>query len=403
MPPPSTPAASKASPSKGKPRSRKKTVVITGPVAYQNRSQQVIMALSNLQNGLSHVQNGLSDLLRAYMQHTASILAGGADTLENLQLPAHIAASANATIEAAQSAGSAIAQATQVQAAPAPTAEGGKRKRKREKKERDPNAPKRPLTAAFLFSQHARSWVRQDLESVLGPGEKLEPNAVNVETTKRWNEMTEDQKEKWKDSYRKSLVKYKAEMQDYLAKKGITAPVELHDDEEPSDEAEAGAMDSDVSSDSEDMSAAIEPPPVAKAPSPPAAKTPRPNKRQKTAQTPHANGSSAPVPIAPATTSTPIPLPGSDGSKTPAQTQIPLPNATPAPAKEKKDKKKKDKATPQPIAPAPSATKEPSPDDTKKKSKSRSTRNTEVETETPAEGKSKKRDRSKRKSEGVTA
>jgi hypothetical protein len=148
------------------------------------------MALTNLQQGLSHVQNGLTDLLRAYMAHTTSIIDGGAATLENLQLPPHIAASANATIDAAQTA---IAQATQPQAAPAP--EAGKKKRKREKKERDPNAPKRPLTAAFLFGQSARPIVRKDLEEALGPGEKLEPNAVNIETTKRWNEMSEETKE----------------------------------------------------------------------------------------------------------------------------------------------------------------------------------------------------------------
>lgn len=147
------------------------------------------MSLTNLQTGLTHVQNGLSELLRAYIQHTASILTGGADVVENLQLPPHIAAHANATIEAAQAAGTNLAAAL---AAP----EAGKKKRKRaEKKEKDPNAPKRPLTAAFLFAKQARPIVRKDLEDALEPGQKLEANAVNLEVNKRWNEMPEEDKE----------------------------------------------------------------------------------------------------------------------------------------------------------------------------------------------------------------
>jgi hypothetical protein len=225
-------------------------------------------------------------------------------------------------------------------------------------------------------------------------------------------------KQRWKASYRDSLEKYLIEKKIYDGTAGVTDPA-LHE-EEPSDEAEAGALDSDASSDSEDESAAIAPTPT-KVLTPPVAntKTPRPTKRQKTAPTPQVNGmangaaSTVPVPIAPATNHTVVPFPVIP----PPKTQILPPGSSaevpaPTPAKEKKDKKKK--AVPQPIAPAPA--KEPSPDDPKKKAKgSRSTRNTEVEGEAPAtpaaavvektelKGTAKKRDRSKRKSEGVPA
>ena len=204
MPPPSTPAPRHDTPtpskhkhkSKDKKEKKKKkkdkyvAAKVTDYEAYQNYSMQVIMSLSNLQGGLTHVQNGLTDLLRAYMAHTASVLAGGAETsLENLQLPEHIAESATAATEAAQAAGRAIAQAVQ------PVSAVATKKRKRAQKEKDPNRPKRPLTAAFLYAQNARGVVRKDLEEALGPGDKLEPNAVNLEVTKRWNEMPEDQKE----------------------------------------------------------------------------------------------------------------------------------------------------------------------------------------------------------------
>jgi len=228
--------------------------------------------------------------------------------------------------------------------------------------------------------------------------------------------------QRWKASYRDSLEKYLIEKKIYEGTTGVTDPA-LHE-EEPSDEAEAGALDSDASSDSEDESAAVAPTPV-KITTPPVAntKTPRPTKRQKMIPAPQINGaansaaSTIPVPIAPATSHTIVPFPVIPAPKTqilPPGSSVEAP--APTPVKEKKDKKKK--AVPQPIAPAPAPApaKEPSPDDPKKKAKgSRSTRNTEVEGEVPAtpapaavekvelKGTAKKRDRSKRKSEGVVA
>jgi hypothetical protein len=161
---------------------------------------QVILSLTSLQTGIAHVQSGLNDLLRAYMQHTNSILAGEDGDLEKLQLPASITANANAAMEAATTAATGMAQAVLVVPAPTPAAdapvpEGKSKKRKREKKEKDPNAPKKPLTAAFLYAQTARPIVRADLEAALGPGQILEKNAVNLEVNKRWNELADEEKE----------------------------------------------------------------------------------------------------------------------------------------------------------------------------------------------------------------
>ena len=169
--------------------------------AKTHSHQQVIVSLSNLQAGLAHVQSGLNELLRAYLEHTNSVIAGEDGVLEKLNLGKEIAATANATIEAASSTASGIAQAITAADKDKTDAatETGKPvkgvKRKREKKEKDPNAPKKPLTAAFLYAQTARPIVRGDLEAALGPDQKLEPNAVNLEVNKRWNEMPEEDKE----------------------------------------------------------------------------------------------------------------------------------------------------------------------------------------------------------------
>ena len=174
-------------------------------IAHQNANtaktyshEQVIVSLSNLQAGLAHVQSGLNELLRAYLEHTNSVIAGEDGVLDKLSLGKEIAATANTAIEAASSTANGIVQALTA-GDKADAADAGKpvkgTKRKREKKEKDPNAPKKPLTAAFLYAQTARPIVRGDLEAALGPDQKLEPNAVNLEVNKRWNEMPAEDKE----------------------------------------------------------------------------------------------------------------------------------------------------------------------------------------------------------------
>ncbi|KAF1923664.1 uncharacterized protein M421DRAFT_425556, partial [Didymella exigua CBS 183.55] len=361
--------------------------------SYTRTRDSVIVSLSNLQAGLAHVQSGLNELLRAYLEHTNSVIAGEDGVLDKLNLGKEIAATANATIEAASSTANGIVQA--ITAADKDktdaAAETGKpvkgTKRKREKKEKDPNAPKKPLTAAFLYAQTARPIVRGDLEAALGPDQKLEPNAVNLEVNKRWNEMSEEDKETWRQSYRGSMEQWKEEMATYTASKGV-AVADLHDEDE--DDAEVD-VEVEAAVESDDSSEDDEPAP-AKAPSPPV-KTPRVNKRQKTVQNAAVNGAAAPIVAA----ASPIPLPRS------APTVAPPSAVTETPAK--KEKKKKEKAAPQAIAPAPAATaKETTPDEgiKKKPKSSRTTRNNEPEASadkenTAAPEKEKKKRERKRK------
>jgi hypothetical protein len=176
----------------------KRVNTTTTPTSTANHAlhHQVIVALTNLQGGLTHVQTGLNDLFRAYMQHTSSILAGENSDMDMIQLPANISATANAAMEAAATAAHGMSQvvdhSNQLDNAVADTKS---KKRKREKKEKDPNAPKKPLTAAFLYAQTARPIVRSDIEAALGEGQAMEKNAVNLEVTKRWNELPDEDKE----------------------------------------------------------------------------------------------------------------------------------------------------------------------------------------------------------------
>ena len=66
--------------------------------------------------------------------------------------------------------------------------EGKGKKKKRERKAKDPNAPKRPLTPFFLYSQSARAIVKNDM------GPEATSAEINAEILRRWNEMGESER-----------------------------------------------------------------------------------------------------------------------------------------------------------------------------------------------------------------
>lgn len=68
--------------------------------------------------------------------------------------------------------------------------EAGKESRKKAKLTKDPNAPKRPLSAFFLYCKDERAKVKARMENV----RVIE---VNKELARRWSECTEDQKFKY--------------------------------------------------------------------------------------------------------------------------------------------------------------------------------------------------------------
>lgn len=61
-------------------------------------------------------------------------------------------------------------------------------KKERKKRTHDPNAPKRPLTPYFLYMQHARSIIANDL------GEEARKGAVQAEGQRRWAHMSPAEK-----------------------------------------------------------------------------------------------------------------------------------------------------------------------------------------------------------------
>lgn len=94
----------------------------------------------------------------------------------------------------------------------------------RKRAERDPYAPKKPLTVFFAYSAFVRQELRDARQRAGLP--PLSSTEITQEISKKWKELSDDEKEKWKQAYNVELVHYQSEKQKYLeAKKNGTLTV----------------------------------------------------------------------------------------------------------------------------------------------------------------------------------
>ncbi|SCU96867.1 LAFA_0G08526g1_1 [Lachancea sp. 'fantastica'] len=93
----------------------------------------------------------------------------------------------------------------------------------RKKQERDPNAPKKPLTVFFAYSAYVRQALREDRQKAGLP--PLSSTEITQEISKKWKELSDSEKFKWKQAYNAELENYQQEKLKYLeAKKNGLAP-----------------------------------------------------------------------------------------------------------------------------------------------------------------------------------
>lgn len=138
---------------------------------------QIIVCLANL-------QANISDLSRAYINHANTVLRGGPINLES-SLGSGLAGGFAASLLENSLVGGGLGQHALGQEAKVETGE----KKKRKRAPPDPNAPKRALTPYFLYMQHNRSLIANEL----GPDAK--PKDVADEGTRRWANMSSEEKE----------------------------------------------------------------------------------------------------------------------------------------------------------------------------------------------------------------
>jgi hypothetical protein len=132
---------------------------------------QVIVSLATL-------QSAVSDLSRAYINHANTVL-----NRSPVNLDTGLTSNLTTTLFENGLLGAAPRHISPL----AKEVPGEKKKRKRAP--HDPNAPKRALTPYFLYMQHNRSQIAQEL------GTNAKPKDVADEGTKRWAEMADGQKE----------------------------------------------------------------------------------------------------------------------------------------------------------------------------------------------------------------
>lgn len=135
-----------------------------------------LLTITSVVTGLTSLTGGIHSLITAYINHSNQLLSGQGAESESID---------TAAINAFFSTGGIPALAGPSAVATAPIK---KEKKKRVKKEKDPDAPKRPLTAFFLFSTNARELVKTE-------NPESTPVEVNNEILRRWNGMGPGEKQ----------------------------------------------------------------------------------------------------------------------------------------------------------------------------------------------------------------
>ena len=137
--------------------------------------QNELIITPQVVTGLATLQSAVSDLSRAYIAHTDTVIGRGNSTsLEQLNISNPLSGD-NALFGARGP-------------TPAPTTEVSGEGKKRKRAPHDKNAPKRALTPFFLYLQTARNSIADEM----GPGKTAKE--VQDEGGKRWREMTDDDK-----------------------------------------------------------------------------------------------------------------------------------------------------------------------------------------------------------------
>lgn len=209
--------------------------------------------------------------VKAYIDHTNVILAGDASLasldVSMLQQPFN-------NLAAPQLAQLALAhQQSELNAVPVVDADG---KKKRNYKPRDPNAPKRPLTAYFRYLQEQRGPAAEEMaKSGNGTGK---PGDISKAVTERWKAMSEEDQLPYKEAYQRALKDYEREVAAYKSTGEAEAEAEVEEQANgAAEKAEDSESESESSTDDEEESDAkpVMPPPPPKVASPDVKKTPK--------------------------------------------------------------------------------------------------------------------------------
>lgn len=167
-----------------------------------NPEQGQLTIAPKVVTGLATLQSAVSDLSRAYIAHTDTVIGrGNASSLEQLNISNPLSGENGLFGGRGPT--------------PAPTTDAPPEGKKRKRAPHDKNAPKRALTPFFLYLQTARP----ALATEMGSGHTAKE--VQDEGGRRWREMTDKDKSEWGYRYAVNFARYRAQTDAYKAGKPI--------------------------------------------------------------------------------------------------------------------------------------------------------------------------------------
>lgn len=146
--------------------------------------------------------------LASTLNNIANTTSAAVPEVENSSTPAGSAATAESSASEKGAAGNAQPE----------------EKKKRKKVEKDPNAPKKPLTIYFAYSFYTRDQIRQErAKQGLTPLSAAELNEIIKE---RWSSISAEEKAKWQKKYQTELQEYNVLKDAYKAGKPDVGQIE---------------------------------------------------------------------------------------------------------------------------------------------------------------------------------
>ncbi|KAK5678694.1 hypothetical protein LTS10_009138 [Elasticomyces elasticus] len=175
------------------------------------------------------LSSSIDRAVKAYHDHTNTIIHSDnpyelGTFIQPLNALGNVAQQTVATMQNTVAAAPPVA--TEVKQEEEETKVKGKRK-KRAYKPRDPNAPKRPLTAYFRYLGEQRPLLAGEI-AVQANGVPQRPGEITKQATARWNVMTEAEQQPYKDAYHEALKEYEVEVAKYKANGGQLSPAGEH-------------------------------------------------------------------------------------------------------------------------------------------------------------------------------
>lgn len=256
---------------------------------YCNHRDAMLTCSFQLSSAYMSLSSSIDKAVKAYIDHTNVILAGDASlNVSYLQQPFDQLAHASHIAQQAFNLASGSGQANG-----AATAAGAEEPRKkRPYKPRDPNAPKRPLTAYFRYLQEQRGPLGEEMKQAAG-GVPQKPGDLSKEATERWNKLSKQEQQPYRDAYQHALKDYEKQVKKYKTEQGGLVDPQVDGGDED-DEAEVpGEVDAEHDKDDEDdddeessdEESSEDDEPVPPPPPPPKQKTPK-TKKTKSAAVP---------------------------------------------------------------------------------------------------------------------